>query len=434
MRILVYPLAILLLFASCIKKPTNPSHEEELTVQKRMVHGSNEFGFTALQQINDVEAAGNNVFISPLSLSMALGMTTNGAEGDTKAGMLQTLGASQLSMADVNQTMRDLRSNLLNADPAVTLNIANAIWYKQNFNIKPAFTQVNELYYDAQITGLNFNDPASKDVINNWVSNQTNGSIPALVDQIAPENIIFLTNAVYFNANWTKAFDTRNTNAWPFTLSDGSTVMADMMYTKNYPYFYYGDASVQIADIPYENGAYSFTVLLPKGSTTLNGLIQSLSQTQWDVWMDALDSTNRPGLYLPKLDLSYNVNLKEVLSAMGMSIAFSPSQADFSNIADANLYITNVTHKTRLTVDETGTEAAGGTSVGVGVTSIPSTMFVNKPFLVVIREKETGAILFVGKIENPTAVPDEGGLQHPTYLPKVKGSTYSHHHLMHSVE
>lgn len=397
---IVFALVILLGWMGCSKDPvkTNGDINE---VNKSLVSSNNNFGIDLLKALNTEQAEEPNIIISPLSVSMALGMTANGANGNTRNAMLTALRFSGLSISDANQTFRDILDNMPIIDPAVDVSIANSVWHDQNFAVKQTFLQLNQLYFDAQVQALDFTDPNAKDDINNWVSNNTNGKIPTIIDQIDPNNVMFLVNAVYFQANWSKAFDPRNTNNWPFYLQDGSTINTPLMYSKNMRYAYYEDNEVQVADIPYENGVFSMTVVLPEQGNNVQGIINGLTGSKWDSWMAALDTNYRPELYLPKMELDYNTSLKEALSVLGMDVAFDPNQSDFTNIADANLYITNVQHKTYFKVDEAGTEAAGATSVGVGVTSVPPTMFVNKPFLIAIRERETGSILFIGKVGNP---------------------------------
>lgn len=403
MRVLsiVFAIVFMLGWQSCSKDPvkTNGDIKE---VNKSLVSSSNNFGIDMLKALNTQQTDEPNIIISPLSISMALGMTANGANGNTRNAILTALRFNGLSISDANQTYRDIMDNLPILDPGVNTTIANSIWHDQDFAVKQTFLQLNQLYFDAQVQALDFTDPNAKDAINNWVSNNTNGLIPTIIDQISDDQVMFLVNAVYFEANWTKAFDPRNTNNWPFYLENGSTINTPLMHSKNIRFSYYEDNEVQVADIPYENGVYSMTVVLPEPGNDVQSVISGLTGSKWDAWMSALDTNYRPELYLPKMELDYKTNLKESLAALGMDIAFTPGQADFTNIADGELYITDVQHKTYFKVDETGTEAAAATSVGVGVTSVPPTMFVNKPFIIAIRERETGSILFIGKVGNPS--------------------------------
>lgn len=374
---------------------------EVVASKSRLLQSSNTFGVELLKEISAQQAQPENVFVSPLSISMALGMTANGANGATRTAILEALQMGNLSISDANQIFEDILQSWPALDPDVQLNIANSIWYRQGFSILPTFEQINQLYFNAQVNALDFNDANAKNTINDWVSAETNGKIPTIVDNITPQHVMFLINAVYFNADWTQAFDPANTQAWPFRLSNGSTINTDMMFDGNLTYHYGINNEVEIADVPYEDGKFSMTVLLPREGVTVTDVLDNMSHTKWESWLMALDSTSTPTLYLPKLELDYEIKLKEVLTAMGMGIAFSEGTADFSNIAEGRLSISEVTHKTYLKVDEAGTEAAAATSVGIVLTSAPASMIVNKPYLIVIRERETNGILFIGKIENP---------------------------------
>ncbi len=401
---LFFAICMMTLLGACDREPDLKTDDQQITdTQKRLLQTSNAFGVELLKGVSATETTPGNVFLSPLSISMALGMTANGAEGTTRDAMLNALQMNGLSISDANQIFESILQTWPNIDPTVQLDIANSIWYRQGFNVLPTFEQTNQLYFNAQVSALNFDDPNTVNVINDWVSDATNDKIPTIIDDISPEHVMFLINAVYFNAPWTEAFDPKNTQKWPFYLSSGVPVQTDMMFEPLLSYSYYSDNEVEVADIPYGEGRFSFTVLLPREGVTVNDVIGSLSQAKWDNWIGSLDSNSVPLLYLPTLEMEYEIQLKEVLTALGMGIAFTDGEADFSNLADARLVISEVKHKTYLKVDEAGTEAAAATSVGIVNTSAPPSMLVNKPYLIAIRERLTGGLLFVGKIENPTA-------------------------------
>lgn len=392
-----------ILITSCEKKPIDTDPVQLADAQKQLLQNSNDFGIVLLKELNALQTEEQeNIFISPLSISMALGMAANGANGNTQDAILDAMQVSTLNISDANQAYSDLRDRLPMVDPDVQVDIANSIWYRNGFNIQSPFLQVNQLYYGAQVSGQDFTDPNTVNIINDWVSNNTNGTIPSIIDQITDDQVMFLINAVYFKADWSTSFDTRNTQAWPFRLSDGTVVNADMMSEPNLTYSYFADNDVEVADIPYANGAYSMTIVLPGDNNTADNVISNLTTAKWNNWLANLDTNNAPLLYLPKLELEYERSLKDVLAALGMGVAFNPGEANFSNISDEQIYISNVKHKTYLKVDEEGTEAAGVTSIGFTTTSVPPSMLINKPYLLAIRDRESGSILFIGKIEDPT--------------------------------
>lgn len=393
----------LMTLMSCEKKPVDTDPVELADAQKQLLQSSNDFGIEMLKHMNSLQAERQeNLFISPLSISIALGMAANGADGATQDGILQAMQVNTLNISDANQAYSDMMDRLPQVDPDVQVDIANSIWYRNNFSILSPFLQVNQLYYDAQVSAQNFDDPNTVNVINDWVSNSTNGTIPTIIDNITGDQVMFLINAVYFRADWTTSFDIRNTQTWPFRLSDGTVVNADMMNDPALSYAYYSDNSVEVADIPYANGAFSMTLVLPRDNYTADDVINNMISNRWNYWLANLDTNNRPILYLPKLELEYEGFLKQPLTEMGMGLAFSESDADFSNICDERIFINDVKHKTYLKIDEEGTEAAGLTSVEFVTTSVPATMLINKPYVLAIRDRESGSILFIGKIEDPT--------------------------------
>ncbi len=402
-NLFLYCFALLFLF-SC-KKSELPIEDETpldlIAAQKRLVQSDNEFGIKLFKQIHQQEEADKNIFISPLSISMALGMTLNGAAGDTRTAMQTTLEHHGLTQAQINQVYRNLINRFNALDPDVRMDIANSIWYRQDFTVLQDFIQTNQQYFDAETHSLDFDDPNAKDIINQWVEAATNGKIPEIIDEIYPEHVMFLINAIYFNGFWTHAFDPQKTYPGSFQLQNGTYVTAEMMFHDSIPFNYYADNQVEAAEFTYGNGVYSMFILLPAYGSNVETLINNLTLQQWDNWLANLNNNHSLEVYMPKYEIRYEIQLKEVLSLLGMGIAFTDN-ADFSGISDAHrLMIDQVRHKTYIKVNEEGTEAAAVTSVGVSITSLPPAFYINRPFIVAIREKETGSILFIGKIMNP---------------------------------
>jgi len=372
------------------------------SAEKSIVTADNSFGFKLFAAVNKTEAA-KSLFISPLSVSMALGMTLNGANGTTRDAMIQTLEFSGISQTDINASYKSLITLLSGIDPKVTLQIANSIWYRPELNVEQAFKDVNRLNFNAEINSLNFSDPNASSIINAWVDRSTNGKINKIVsDQIPSEIVMYLINAVYFKGTWTKTFDTSVTRDAVFTLPDGSHTSCKMMYQKG-NLKYYADDQLQAVDLPYGDAGFSMTILLPAVGTNIDDFAGKLTQQGWNASTSNLVS-REVELYLPKFKFEYEKGLNDMLKSMGMSVAFSPTQADFTNIDKrGQLYISEVKHKTFVQVDEEGTEAAAVTSIGVGMTSVgPNTvMRVDRPFIFAIRENNSGTILFLGKIVEP---------------------------------
>ncbi|MFA6233976.1 MAG: serpin family protein [Bacteroidota bacterium] len=376
--------------------PVRPITSGELA----LTHANSAFGLTLFRSVANADPDAN-IFISPLSVSMALGMTVNGAAGETWLGMRQTLQFDGLAQAEINKSYRSLIDLLRGMDPRVRLDIANSIWSREGFPIEQAFVDSNKFYFDAEISALDFNRGDAADVINAWVSRMTQGKIPDIVSAPIPELVMmYLINAVYFKGTWTEQFDTKKTRDDTFIAIDGSSKNIKMMNRSGNIRYHQGQL-VEIADLPYGWDRYSMAVLLPREGVTLAQLRAALLSDQWGIWLEALKDTDMD-IQLPRFTLEYEVGLNEMLKSMGMEIAFDPARADFSGInRNRDLYITNVKHKTYVQVNEEGTVAAAATSVEMGTTSAPPVMRVDHPFVFVIHERNTGAILFIGQVTNP---------------------------------
>ncbi len=345
-----------------------------------------------------------NVFISPISISMALGMTLNGAAGDTYDAMKQTLELNGLTDAEINNAYKNLIATLLSADPVVDFQIANSIWYRNTMTFEQPFIQTNIDYFNALVQGLDFDDPQTINVINQWISNNTNGKINEVIDQIDPITVMFLINAIYFKGTWQKEFNPQTTVEDTFYMTNGQQVGCEMMVQQN-EYLYYENDLFQAVNLPYGNEQFFMTVLLPKDQYVVETIIEEMNETNWQQWLTGFTETELM-LRLPKFKLEYEIQLKDVLTQLGMGIAFSDSEgADFTRMySPGNLAISKVIHKTYLEVNEEGTEASAVTVVEIVLTSVgeePLTMNVNRPFVFVIHEKDSGSILFIGKICNP---------------------------------
>lgn len=398
-------LALLSLIYSC-KKDNSPEFEEELhspeEAKLMLVSSSNEFGIDLLKSINQ-DQANENVLISPLSINMCLGMALNGANGNTATEMRNTLGFGNMSQVNINGTYRALLNNLPNIDPKVTVNISNSIWPNQQYNILQSFIDTNINYFDAEVNQLDFSDPNSKNIINQWVNDATEGKINKIIDRITSDDVMFLVNAVYFLADWKYEFDPDDTYPGSFNLNNNSTVQTDMMLSQENKLEYYSDSIVNVISLPYgDSDNFHFVALMP-ANNSIDQFINNLAQSSLDQWINMVDKPLYPTRFqFPKFETQYKIKLNEVLKTLGMNDAFNPNAADFSKIAEnLNLFISNIAHKTYMKLDEQGTEAAAVTSTGITTTSAPQIISFNQPFVYLIREKETGAILFIGKMVNP---------------------------------
>ena len=398
-------LAIIILLMQCTKNSTvpvviEPTHQLS-NLEKKVIEADNIFGIKLFKQIVN-EEIDKNVFISPLSISMALGMTLNGADGTTKEAMQNTLELNGLNDDKINKSYYNIINLLTGLDPKVKMEIANSIWYRDNFIVEDAFINTNEQYFDALVKALNFNNENAKDIINNWVNTKTHGKIEGIVDRIDPQSIMFLINAIYFKGTWTYQFDESNTYDGVFTLPDNTQKSCKMMKQTN-DFQYLENDKFQAIDLPYGDKKYSMVVILPKESTNIDELIAEIDSEKWNIWISQfVEKTGE--LSLPRFKLAYKLTLNKVLKALGMEIAFS-GQADFTRInKNGGLFISEVKHKSFVEVNEEGTEAAAVTSVEIRNTSYGDDIFMNvdHPFIFVIRENDSQTLLFMGKIVDPT--------------------------------
>lgn len=377
--------------------------EEELVVAS-----SNDFAFDIFARINTVES-GKNLFISPLSISTALSMTANGAAGETKNGIKETLHQNVLSDQEINEAYKGLASFLLELDPRVTMNLANSNWYDQKYNIEENFKIILHDYYDAEVMAADFSNPGTKDIINGWIEDKTNGKIREMLDAIPSDAVMYLINAIYLKATWQYQFDKEKTEKGNFYLQNGNIVQTEMMLSEGVKTKFLANEHLQYIELPYGNGQFVFSIILPNDSEKLDEIINGLDSRQFNELVAEADSSTYQ-VYLPKFMIEYKITLNAILAAMGMEQSFGiGGNANFSNLFAedmVDLYISRVLHQSFLEVDEEGAEAAAATIVEVSYTSAgpgsKPTLTINKPFAFFIREKHSETIIFSGKLVNPT--------------------------------
>jgi serpin B len=386
------------------------SDAKAVNVNKSIVVANTGFALRLLTELQR-EQEGQNIFISPLSVSIALAMTYNGANASTRDAMGSTLGLQGMSEDAVNSGYSDLIESLLSADSDVSLNIGDSVWIRSGFTqaVSPTFTDTLRKYYGSSVYSRPF-DSSTADEVNSWVNKETRGKINKILDKIDSDNVMFLINAIYFKGGWVDEFDESATRSVDFNTADGgatgSIVKVDMMNNDG-SFYYYGDDEVKIARLPYGRDKIAMYVFLPVESNTIESLMAGLNEEKLNAYFPKL-SKNELELQFPKLKLEYGkVDLKGALTNLGMGIAFEGNLADFGRIADVRperLYIAFVDHKAVVEVNEKGTEAAAVTNVGISLTSIPmrTPFVVDRPYMFVIRDDRSGTILFAGLISDPT--------------------------------
>ncbi|MDF1575227.1 MAG: serpin family protein [Bacteroidales bacterium] len=402
----ILPIIAACLTFSCEK--TDPVEKEipKITLHKKaaeIIQADNAFGFELFKELCQL-AEGQNLMISPLSVSYALGMTYNGAEGATLQAFNEVLHFSGLSTEEVNENYKDLMDQLLVLDDQVEFALANSIWYRQGFQVFPGFIAVNRDYFDAVVEEVDFTDPATVDIINQWIEDKTNNKIQDMLDEIPDYAVMYLINAIYFNATWKYEFEKTETREGEFTLSDLSPHQVDYMHVEgNFQYISNNDFTA--VELPYGDSAFSMLVMLPSDGKNVDELTGLLDIGKWNDWFE---SSLYTGVHveLPKFKYEFKELLNIPLKNLGLGIAFSDT-ADFSKITSSmQIFISRVIHQTFIDVQEEGTEAAAATIVEMRNLSTqgggsPIYFKADRPFLYLIKENSTGAIVFMGKVEKP---------------------------------
>ena len=374
-----------------------------LATELAAASANNEFGVGLFRQVAGAEPD-PNVLISPLSASMALGMTLNGAEGTTYGAMRDALGFRNLDEASVNAAYRGLIPQLHARDRKVEFRLANALWYRQGFAVKQPFLDAAATNFYARAAAIDFSDPTAPKTISKWAEDQTGGRIKDLVEQIDPNDVMFLINAVYFKAPWSSPFNPQSTRSAEFTRANGSRVNVPTM-TRDGSYYHLIDSEVKIAELMYADSGFSMVLIAPANNLNLAQFTAGITPARWSSWMSKLQP-GRVMLSMPKFKFEYDITMNDALTALGMGIAFDSELADFDRIHDEtrdDLYISKVRQKAFIDVHELGTEAAAATSVTISVTSMPPELRYDRPFMFAIRERSSGTILFVGRVGDPSA-------------------------------
>lgn len=367
--------------------------------EAEIVTTDQQFAFEFFSQVFN-EERGKSFMISPLSLSMALTMTSNGAAGETKLAILETLKMDDYDDIEINEFYKKLKEALLITDRSTKLSIANSIFTNKFVAIKPDFLNTNKKYFDAETSALDFGTPTAVETINKWAYDNTNGLIKDIIDKTTPEDLMYLLNAIYFKGIWTSKFNKKNTSKENFYTDGGAGQTVDMMHqTANFNYT--EDELMQMVQLPYGNEAFSMMVLLPKNGNKQSDVVEALqNKSYWNNISTSLRSSEVE-LYLPRFKTEYSKKLNDILADMGMGIAFS-NAADFSGMSDYSAAISLVKQNTYISADEEGTEAAAVTVVGIEMTSAGPPKKVifeaNRPFIYIIRENSTGAFLFMGSV------------------------------------
>ena len=403
--------ALIVLGALLVGCVNNSSANQPTTGEAQtVVEANNRFAFDLYSNlINDPQNQKSNIFFSPFSISSALAITYEGARGTTADEIATVFHFPKNDSLRRKQFLK-VFDEMNRGENSYTLRMANALWAEKNYPFLPGYKQLAQGFYRAKTSNLDFiqNPEDSRTTINQWVEEKTNNKITNLLPAgtIDDSTRLVITNAIYFKGTWMEQFDPKNTKEGDFTISPGSIVKVQMMQTDS-QFNYTETDQFQLLEMPYEhssNTTVSMIILLPKDT----------EPTSWDTTLDAPKLTamennlshTRVEVYVPKFKMETRYSLSDSLGAMGMPTAFT-DKSDFSGMdGTKNLSIRDVIHKAYVNVDEEGTEAAAATAATIEVVStkpIPPVFRADHPFLFVIQEKESGNILFMGRVMNPNA-------------------------------
>lgn len=395
-------LAAAMLFG-CTNDNVDPGNEvNPVEIPATVSNGTTSFAFDFIHALQKTQPAEENLFVSPLSLHMALGMLLNGAEKETANEIQKALKMDAVALADLNAAYKTLINDLPIADSKVSLGLANSVWYRNDFSVENDFQSVLKNSFESEVTGLPF-DNVAKDRINKWASDNTNGKIKQVIDQIKPDYVMFLLNALYFKGDWKTRFDAKKTKDAPFKLESGQSKNIRMMYAEA-DFEVGAGLNYNAVRLPYANGQFNMTLIIPKGQNTVDEVLKGITGEGWTKLNNGMAKQGIT-VGLPKFTLDYSAQLKETLQGMGIKRAFEEDNAQLDKINKLKqLYVDFVKQDAYLGVDEQGTEAAAVTTIGIGLTSAgpePARYICDRPFGLVISENTSNTILFMGRIKNP---------------------------------
>ena len=397
--------SLLMVALSCEKmedkedEPDNPYQEIEITTKSAdFVRQGLPFTFDYIGRING--STEENYIISPLSMQFLLGMILDGTRGETADEICTVLRYGKGEVDAVNEYCLSMLQQLPELDKKTTLSIANAIVVNQKYSLLDSYQKTVGKYYEAYISNMDFSDSdAAVREINQWCSDHTGGMVPKVLERVNVDMLCYLFNALYFKSEWKFMFDKTATSDEDFTNGAGQKVKVKMMrQTENYQYA--ENDIYQLVNLPYGNGAFSMMVFLPKTGYGIPDVIGQLKMVDWNNYRPGM-GISEVDLWLPRFETKFGIKLNDILTAMGMPRAFDDNRADFGAMSPDALCLSFVRQDAAIKVDEDGSEAAAVSSAGVFVTSLgpnPHAVFhADHPFLYLITEASTGAVLFAGR-------------------------------------
>ena len=369
--------------------------------QHEMVNNNNSFAFSLYNKTMGM----NSRVVSPLSVTYLMSMLANGADGETQQQILATLGwagegIQQPSLQDINDYSRMLIEKTERLDKAVTVEIANYVAVNKEFKLNSKFQKSVERDYKAGVESLNFTSPSTLKHINDWCNDRTHGMIPSIINELDPDAVSYLMNAIYFNGTWKDKFSKEETKQEMFRGYTRDIQYVDMMH-RHGEYFYADGDGYSAVSIPYGNGAFRMTVILPSEGSFLRDVMASMDGGKFQALQRSMEKCN-VDLKIPRFTTEVDLPLNDIISALGAPLIFS-SQADFSQFARGDFYVSKMFQKAKIEVSEEGTKAAAVTAAIMMMSAVrPEKMrnvvfHADSPFAYIISENSTGSIYFMGQ-------------------------------------
>ncbi len=369
--------------------------------QHEMVNNNNSFAFSLYNKTMGM----NSRVVSPLSVTYLMSMLANGADGETQQQILATLGwagegIQQPSLQDINDYSRMLIEKTARLDKAVTVEIANYVAVNKEFKLNSKFQKSVERDYKAGVESLNFTSPSTLKHINDWCNDRTHGMIPSIINELDPDAVSYLMNAIYFNGTWKDKFSKEETKQEMFRGYTRDIQYVDMMH-RHGEYFYADGDGYSAVSIPYGNGAFRMTVILPTEGSFLRDVMASMDGGKFQALQRSMEKCN-VDLKIPRFTTEVDLPLNDIISALGAPLIFS-SQADFSQFARGNFYVSKMFQKAKIEVSEEGTKAAAVTAAIMMMSAVRPekkrnvVFHADSPFAYIISENSTGSIYFMGQ-------------------------------------
>ena len=364
--------------------------------QRNVVKKNNDFAFHLFHQIQGMDGK----VVSPMSIAYLMGMLANGADGATQQQILKAIGCEGVSLQEVNELYQGMMQVLGKQDKQTKVEIANYIAINKNNKINKDFAQEVSQSYQAAIESLDFSSSKTTQRINHWCSEHTDGMIPKIIDQVDAGAVSYLMNAIYFNGTWASKFDAHNTKQETFQGYTRDIQKVDMMHQVK-KFYYTENDMYKAVNLPYGNGSFSMTVLLPNEGKSIDEMMKSLNAESFSKIYQNMDNC-MVNLKLPKFTTETKLDLNDIISKLGAPMIFNPSQANFSHFADGNFFVSKMLQKAKIEVSEQGTKAAAVTAAIMLTAMAPQEVrhvefFANRPFFYAITDRQSGAILFMGQ-------------------------------------